>query len=378
MQWNGLFSLLPLASAWEFTQDLSLAAAALPLLVGHMQWWACYLVRDSATGLWHDANAALPDQEHEGQAAPDPMIALALLSRVAGVTLDVGAALNATLPAAFSDIYAHLAPFPTNGSAGDGAAVWTAFRNATPAQSDTFAFYPLYPAEALGGAERLPEALRPLAQRSVRAYTAGWNATSRPLDVFVAAALALAGATGAPDASAYSAEEVVAGLTGWLERSLGRNQLGYAPGGGVENVGVARAVSELLLGSGVLVPAGAGGAQWYARLFPVFNASTMGPAAFAGLVAKGGCLYSASVASGGDGPARVASPVAVAALASAAARWGGRGTNCTLLHPWQGQGCTVSVTCGSASARMAWVTTQQGLALSFLVPDNVACSVQCA
>jgi hypothetical protein len=37
-------------------------------------------------------------------------------------------------------------------------------------------------------------------------------------------------------------------------------------------------VSELLLGSGVLVPAGAGGAQWYARLFPVFNASTMGPA----------------------------------------------------------------------------------------------------
>ena len=229
MQWNGLFSLLPLASAWEFTQDLSLAAAALPLLVGHMQWWACYLVRDPATGLWHDANAALPDQEHEGQTAPDPMIALALLGRVAAVTLDLGAALNISLPSTFADIYWHLAPFPTNGS--DGTAVWTSFHNATPAQSDTFAFYPIYPTESLGGAQPLPEALRPLAQRSVRAYTPGWNATSRPLDVFVAGILTLAGSTSAPDPLAYTPEEVVAGLTGWVAASLGRNQLGYAPGG---------------------------------------------------------------------------------------------------------------------------------------------------
>jgi hypothetical protein len=52
--------------------------------------------------------------------------------------------------------------------------VWTAYANATPGQSDTFAFYPTYPSEALGGLVALPESLRATAQTSSRTYTPDW------------------------------------------------------------------------------------------------------------------------------------------------------------------------------------------------------------
>ena len=77
---------------------------------------------------------------------------------------------------------------PTGGHAGPGFTagcsaggppaerlpVWTAFADALPAQSDTFAFYPNYPAESLGGLLSLPESLRATAQTSSRHYTPDW------------------------------------------------------------------------------------------------------------------------------------------------------------------------------------------------------------
>ena len=380
MQWNGLFSLLPIASAWEFTQDLDLAATVFPLFVGHMQWWGCYLVRDS-NGVWRDANLNLPDNEHEGQPAIDPMIALALISRIAAVTVDLGNALHESIPPSTLDIYLHLSPFPTIiSNLSNTTSLWVSYENATVAQSDTFALYPLSPAEALGGIQPLPPGLRTLAQQSVAAYTQGWSTTGRPLDVFVAAILALGGKGAALAQGARTPEDIVTGLKGWLKNSLGRNQLGYAPGGGVENIGVSRAVTELLLGNGVLVPAidvdreapSEGGARWFTKLFPAFNASSMGPAAFTGLLAKGGCIYSAALQSGG-----VVSPVRISSTSSAS-RTGG--TNCTLLDPWAGQGCTVSVACSGTPVSAAWLNTTEGQAVSFLVPPAVgsSCTVTCA
>ena len=43
LQWNLNFALLPLISQWEFTRNLTAAAAALPMLQGATDWWACYL-----------------------------------------------------------------------------------------------------------------------------------------------------------------------------------------------------------------------------------------------------------------------------------------------------------------------------------------------
>ncbi len=73
----------------------------------------------------------------------------------------------------------HAGPGFTAGCAAAGPTpeslpIWTAYANATPAESDTFAFYPTYPSEAFGGLQALPEAQRATAQTSSRTYTPDW------------------------------------------------------------------------------------------------------------------------------------------------------------------------------------------------------------
>jgi hypothetical protein len=189
------------------------------------------------------------------------------------------------------------------------------------------------------------------------------------------------GAGPPPSASpaAFTAADILAGLKAYLGAYFGSNQLASAPGGGVENVGVSRAVTEMLLGSGVLVPAldgdgTAAGAQWVTRLFPVWPANES--AAFSGLVAKGGLAVSATY----DGStASIASPVLITAAFAAA----GDFANATLRSPWPtAPASDISVSCGGSAAHMEWLTVQEGPAavpaLSFLAPAGASCSVALA
>ena len=80
----------------------------------------------------------------------------------------------------------------------------------------------------------------------------------------------------------YTAHQVVDGLNAYIDTFWGPNLLTYTSGGGIENVGMARAVNEMLVASdgGVL------------RLFPGWPSDE--PASFVTLRAKGGLLVSAS------------------------------------------------------------------------------------
>ena len=250
--------------------------------------------------------------------------------------------------------------------------VWTAYAGASPRQSDTFAFYPTYPSEALGGLLPLLPADAAIAQASSPLYTGAWEGNRRPLDIFVAATLGIAaGASAAAlpqPPNAFTSADVLAGLNAFLSSSLGRNQLALAPGGGVENAGMSRAVSEMLLGSGLLLPAGSGSsAAWYARLFPAWPGAS-NPASFAGLVAKGGCEYAAAMGEGGV----VAASVGVAA---AFPREGSAAVNCTLALPWPGAQGRVEGQCGGQPVQLVWLQVAEGPALSLLAPVGTQCSV---
>jgi hypothetical protein len=69
----------------------------------------------------------------------------------------------------------------------------------------------------------------------------------------------------------------------------GPNYLPYAPGGGIENMGIARAVNEMLLGSAVWQGSAPG--AYTLELFPFWPEAE--PAAFETLLAKGGFAVSA-------------------------------------------------------------------------------------
>lgn len=464
MHWNLAFALLPIASQWEFTHNVTAAAAVYELMAGHMDWWACYLHRTQTSGggyEYRDTNLFNPDAEHEGQLVPDPMIGLALIARSAAITVDMAVGLGRPPPPAAIDILLHLTAYPTttipaplpagnftvmnntrlagdyrmgseptvaaceaacnanpqcrcftycpspatpgcplgpscwfytaNSSAHDGPGftagcragqpppgnqtvdVWAAYAGATAGGSDTFAFYPAYPAESSGGVQPMPWGDRLLAQASTFAYVGDWAHTSRPLDVFVASTLALAGGGPAPAAPAsFSASDVLAGLEAWLAADFGRNQLGHAPGGGIENAGVSRAVTEMLLGSGVLVPAvtpdgQAPGARWFARLFPVWAPKDNQTASFAGLLAKGGCAYSATLLASGQ----IASPVVVSAAYPSSSS-DTTASNCTVLSPWPGHEAEVAVSCGGTPVPARWIPVPDGTGtapgLTLMVP----------
>lgn len=162
------------------------------------------------------------------------------------------------------------APVPGNLS------VWTAARDYSVLQSDMFSMYPIWPSEYIHRGSD-PSALL-TAQASSRTYSK--FATGRPVELFPAAVRA---GTNATLGFVWTAAEILDGMDAWLGNSLGNNRVAKAPGGGIENAGVSRAVQEML----VQAPGGD-----YLELFPVWPASE--PASFANLRTKGGFIVTAS------------------------------------------------------------------------------------
>ena len=150
-----------------------------------------------------------------------------------------------------------------------------------------------------------------------------------------------------------------------------------APGGGVENAGVSRAITEMLLGSGLLVPTvrgdgSAGCSQWVTRLFPVWPANIS--ASFSGLISKGGVAASASYNASTQ---TIVSPIILAAPFAGASGV----VNATLRMPWPlAPISSVLVSCGGVSTPVTWITDSDGTsevpALSFIVPRGATCGVE--
>ena len=207
-------------------------------------------------------------------------------------------------------------------------------------QGDWFAAYAAWPAEACDPASPWTPALGALARATVSLYGSDF-ATGRGVDIAAQAVRAGArsssgGGGGALDG--YSPSEVADGLDAFLARSFGASQLAYAPGGGIENTGMSRAVCEMLLQSYLVdaggARAGAGPLGAYVlALFPFWPSGEA--AAFWGLRAKGGFAVNAST----DG-ARVAAPVAVTAQSAF--------SSACLVSPWGAS--PVAAACGGQPA----------------------------
>lgn len=400
MHWNGAFAALPFINHFEYTLDVDFAAAnTYPLLDGLMAWWSCFLQKapDAAyPGEWRmgwaerlrslaagrltrpscalamhcscaadgyrydDFNAYNPDQQHEEQPVPNPQIGLSLIKRIAAAQLVIGAAIGADVPAYVQDIHDHLAHFNTAPASVDGssATVWSAYSNATAAQSDWFSLYPLWPTEYTGMSA--PNAsTQGLAQATSRLFSDFTN--GRPVDLFPAAVLASAALPTFP--GAWTPSDVLAGLNSYLGKFFGPNMLPYAPGGGIENIALSRAIAEMLVTSvSTATSAGAPGSGYVIRLLPFWPANET--VSFTSLLVKGGFAVSAAY----DGTSgAVQSPVAIAAqytLGDALS------SPCRLELPWPGTS-SVTVTCAGAVV----ASSVTGGIASFDAPRGVTCDV---
>ena len=285
MHWNGVFGALLFINNVEYTGNLTFAReTAWPLLTGLLDWWSCYLTKTPAPGhpdgyVYVDT----PDQSHEGQNTPNPQIGLAMIKRLADTVLSLAVTLGAPTPSAAADIASHLAPFNsaecvrTDPNTGTRASyeLWQAQPLPRPAPGDMFALYPIWPTEALSGISD-PGVAR-IAQPTSKAV--GSFVGGRPVQLFPAAVRAGIGAT----PFSYTANDITAGLVQHLDRHMFQNMLVRTPGGGVENVGVTRAINEMVAVS----PHGD-----FIAVCPVWNLSV--PVAFANIWVKGGFSVSAS------------------------------------------------------------------------------------
>jgi hypothetical protein len=106
-----------------------------------------------------------------------------------------------------------------------------------------FAMYPIFPTEFLSVATATPAELA-IAQVSVRVNCdLSTKNGGRAVEVFSATVLSGSGAS----ELAWSAEDVIAGLKEQMANTFGPNLLCDTRGGGIENVGISRAVAEMLL-----------------------------------------------------------------------------------------------------------------------------------
>ena len=314
MHWNGAFASMLFLNHWEYTRNETFARQSIwPLVSGLVSWWSCFLQRSrSANGslLLTDWNPLDPDESGEDQEVRNPTIGLAFAKRLATFQIALSKALfpEQAVPAEALEIVQHLAPFPLAPDAPADEPVWANYEGANA--SGIFALYPLFPSELMSQASE--EAGLETARRSVKKYTGPTSsdlARSRPVEAFPAAVRAGHGVGG------WQPKEVIAGLEQMLvELKCCDNQmLPVAIGGGVENVGVARAVNEMLL----VAPDGL-----FIEVFPFFPADE--PAAFTTLRSKGGWLVSASQSASG-----LVSDVQIVATVT--------GT-CRLVDPWATRG----------------------------------------
>jgi hypothetical protein len=134
----------------------------------------------------------------------------------------------------------------------------------------------------------------------------------------------------------------------------GENLLLYTDGGGVENIGVSRAINEMLVTS-------IGGVGGVLTLFPFWPASLT--AAFGGLAVKGGLLVGAAY---DNATAAVGSPFTIIATVGATATQRVR-----LADPW-GKGA-LTVTCGTgAPIAVSW---ESAGVCTFELPGGQTCGV---
>ena len=368
MHWNLPFAIIPILSQWEFIHDVEAASNAWPLIVGAVDWLGCFLQRNNVTGLLHDWNEFNPDEEHETQIVVDPQIGLAFAARLASISLDIALGLGVPPPSSAQDIVDHLTAFNTDGT------VWVAYANATPAQSDTFALYPAFPSEAFSTTV-MTDKQRLITQASSTRYgLSPIGQSGRPLDIFSAAVVGLAGARTVMSANAPTPAILIAGLRGYAKVALGRNALAIAPGGGVENAGLSRGLADMLLFSSPFSSSSTGLVmRWFARLFAAWGEDE--DAQFSGLVAKGGCEFSAQIKGG-----LIAPIVHVSALYLLPSDVNGFG-NCSMANPWSNTATSnVTVTCGGNIVAVVWLNVNAAgggtePVLSFLAPQEVSCTV---
>lgn len=283
MHWNGNFASLLFINHWEYTRNVTFAKRnTVPLLEGIAAWWTCYLSSDGSGG-YEDWNVYSPDDEHEGQKRRDPQIGLALIARLYAAVIDIAEAVGVAPPKGAIERLEGLVPFNSAPlPLRRDVTVWTASRNDTVESSDYFALYPLFPSEyqtlnASSDARRI-------AQATSKFYSN--FAKGRPVELFPAAVRA---GYDASNDYANSPSDIISGLQAYLGNFQTRRMLPYAPGGGVENIGVTRAVNEMLIAA----PDGK-----YIDLFPMWPSDA--PAEFADLRVKGAFLVSARRDAGGD------------------------------------------------------------------------------
>jgi len=218
------------------------------------------------------------------------------------------------------------APSPTQ-----EANIWTAYANATRSDSDSFALYPLWPSEflpSIGGYRKnsttwpgtnyvsnIYDNNTALSSAASNYLYIDWS-NGRTVDVFseavyggygyiinnsVTSVLATSLTTLASYQSLLSSSstmkllptlsfaitptEILNGIETQINEYFGPNLLLYAPGGGVENIGLTRAINDMLVQS-------MGGMGQPIQLFPFWPANE--PASFTNLLVKGGILVSAS------------------------------------------------------------------------------------
>ena len=320
---------------WEYTHDAEFAKrATLPLLDGVNAWSHCYLQQDGSTGMLEDWNENVPDQVFENHPAKNPSVGLALMMRAATAQRTIATAVGASYPKYIDDIIAKLTPLPTTpGPAGGDARVWAASDGRGWDNSSIFSFgfssvlYPIYPAETVDFSS--PDASVARASAMLYANLTCSSHKASPyasnltcvkagfggLTVFSALARTLprvldsvpsSGARGGDGGETVTV--TAAGLADAFETYIvayganSTNFLAYAPGGGVENVGLSQAVNDMLLQS----------SNGTLRLFPAWPLAE--PATFKTLRAKGAFLVSASwdhvhgTATGVSITATVASP----------------------------------------------------------------------
>jgi len=233
----------------------------------------------------------------------------------------------------------HLIPLPLTPGPGAKTTVWAAADGYGWDESSIFSLhfpsvlFPIWPTE-LVDALSADDATRRVAQASAALYAnltcapgfpeppyetcvdAGWGA----LTVFSALARALPALPG--DKGVVNATTLADAFENYVNAygANSTNFLGYAPGGGVENTGLAQAVNDMLLRS----------SNGTLHLFPAWPAEE--PASFTTLRAKGGFLVSSSW----DHITRTASAVSVRATVDGM---------CILASPWGSVVDSVDVDC---------------------------------
>ena len=247
-----------------------------------------------------------------------------------------------------------------NGTA--NATLWTAYAGAGVADSDWFASYPSWPSESLDPLDPAAAVSGLAAVAALSSQTYGGDfVNGRGVDLF-ATAVRAGGQSAAAPRVGFSPKEALQGLNAFLALWWGPNLLAYAPGGGIENTGMARGVNEMLLQSFRLP--GPPPVSYVLSLFPFWPEDE--PAAFQTLLAKGGFTVSASY----DNATRaVLSPVAVTASYTADdAPW----SLCTLLAPWPSSS-GVAVSCGGEDVP---VSLPSPGVVAFNAPRAVPCFVR--